>query len=279
MRLRRAIAIAAARRWAGPLGARALDDRKPVAVELFLRWAYRQELCKVECEGGPMSFASSSSAIARLGAYGTSIDESPVNQYGMAPIGRPGLEPHGDAVLAGNLVAELGAFEMEAPDDWTCLQDMPILCDHAAGMMQEGLRRSMTIVDDKPRLKTSAATLLYRHALLGDVPVWQADAPELKTISANGKERWFVKRIVDDGIGGTFEAEFDGYNRKAKRPYPGAYRKALWEPDPVEAVLARVDYAVWHAALGVLVDELNPVLQAHRLLPTGHPAEPWLLDL
>jgi hypothetical protein len=126
-------------------------------------------------------------------------------------------------------------------------------------------------------LRTAPSRLMFKQAIMNCAPVWQADRPEVKFVcGARGKPKSFVRRMITGPASETpFEVETDGGYEKAHRPYGDVYRKQYLDPDPVDAGVARGEYEIWIAALGVLVEELAGKLEAHEALRSARPWRPW----
>jgi hypothetical protein len=59
--------------------------------------------------------------------------------------------------------------------------------------------------------------------------------------------------------------------------YPeGAYCRLEWDPGPQRIAIERAEYAVWHAALEVLAQDLTGRLATIAVLPPSAPLHPWL---
>ncbi len=267
--LRRTAVVGVAQRWEGKtVGQVRSEPRKSIGIEAFLAWCYREELPKTPRLGnGPANYGPS----LRTDDY---VDHC--NVWGLVPDFGARSWPHPDAVRAGNLVMELGDFAVGMPEDWQPLADM-------VGMegIEEATMRAineLTVRDSAggTRLRVMPERLIVRHALLGGTPDWQAEMPAVKVVTrANGKPCWFRRVMVRQRTGDMIEAEVDGYDQRAKRPFPGAYRKTRLVPDPADAVLGRAEYEIWHAALAVLVEELRGQLEAYELEHCTRPARPW----
>lgn len=250
---------------------------KKMPIEDLLRWAYRDELPKEAGDrrvGGPMSYGSMFGRISEYSELLTLVD-APPNRWGVVPFAGTNVMPHPDAVAIGEAVQALDAWTLDLPDDWSPLSDMPDLGTLGAGAVGRAVERATVTGDDgrTRRLKTSPSFLLRRCAILAP-PDWHGETPEVKLEMSHGKPRWF-RRIVIQGDAGGYECEVDGYNARRKRPYDDAYQKSYLDPDPTDVAVARAEYEVWHAALELLVIELDGVLSEHVALATNHPARPW----
>jgi hypothetical protein len=251
-------------------------------IEALLRWAYRDELPK-EAAGsgiGPIGCASAWGGVERYGELMTLID-APENRWGVVPIG--GSEtPHPDAVRIGEAVLALDGYEVTLPDGWEPLADLRGLGPDGERLLDACVVRAwdrvtMLAADGRARvLREKISGLVRRCAILGRAPCWEADAPRVETVKGErGRERWFRRVVLTDMHGMPYEAEVDGYDHRAKRPYADAYRKHVLEPDPLDAAIGRAQYEVWVAALDLLAAELAGRLEAFEPLPANHPARPW----
>lgn len=250
---------------------------KQIAIDRLLCWAYREELPKSlpAVPLKPAGFGGPWGSITRAGELGDTVQEPDVrNRYGLCPDFSADREPKPDAIRVWEAVKAL-RLDPVFPDDWNPLSDMGDLgpLGHAAVIRGVGKLvivaasgESETIVDPQ--------YLLRKHAIMGDCPIWEADKPELKHVSAHGKEKWFRRTVITTEAG-SLEVEVDGFDRKRRRPFPDAYRKPYLDPDPVEFVVSRGEYAVWHAALCCLEEDLHGRLEEFDLLPLARQARPW----
>lgn len=255
---------------------------KTIGIEALLRWAYVDELPNGEVDRvGPAAPRAGWASMSLFGELLTRVAGTDVrNIYGLAPTGlaRP---PHPDAVTVFHAVSTLEGALFNVPAGWNPLDDMGDLGEDGAAAIRRGLDRLTTTVDGETRLRRPLVNLVLRHAICGGVPAWEFDAPEAKLLTANGKPCWF-RRIVEE-VPGAFgpvrmEVEVDGYDARRQRPFPGAYRKTVLTPDPAEAVAARAEYQLWHAALAHLATVLIMPLEEHDVLPPALPARPWAPD-
>lgn len=254
-------------------------------IEALLRWAYRDELPKDAAVSaiGAIGFTSAWGGIERYGELMTLID-APANRWGVVPIGGEPGAPHPDAVVIGEAVRALDDFELGLPEGWNPLGDLVAL-----GLGEEGDnllaatvgravdRATVLQADGRTRvLRSQLSALIRTCAILGRPPVWEADAPEVRTVKgANGQDRWFRREMRIDAEGLPYEAEIDGFDGKKRRPHPDAFRKRYLDPDPLEAAIGRAEYEVWHAALGVLVAELEGRLLDHVATGPARVIRPW----
>ncbi|MFN3686112.1 hypothetical protein [Salinarimonas sp.] len=254
-------------------------------IEALLRWAYRDELPKDAAVSviRAIGFTSAWGGIERYGELMTLID-APANRWGVVPIGGEPGAPHPDAVVIGEAVRALDDFELGLPEGWNPLGDLVAL-----GLGEEGDnllaatvgravdRATVLQADGRTRvLRSQLSALIRTCAILGRPPVWEADAPEVVTVKgANGRVRWFRRETRADADGRSYEVELDGFDQKRQRPHPDAYQKHVLDPDPFEAAVGRAEYEVWHAALGVLVAELDGRLVDHVACGPARAIRPW----
>lgn len=246
-------------------------------IEDLLRWAYRDELPKDDAPShiDMPGYGGAWGGIERYGELMTLVDE-PVNCWGVVPNFLAGGRPHPDAVAIGEAVMDLDAYTLDLPEDWSPLSDMPDLGALGEGAIGRAVDRATTLGADgrTRRLKTSPSFLIRRCAILAP-PDWHGETPEVKLVTgANGKARWFRRSVIVSDVG-PYECEVNGFNERRRRPYDDAYQKSYLDPDPMAVAVARAEYEVWHAALDLLVIELDGVLDAHQALATNHPARPW----
>lgn len=118
-----------------------------------------------------------------------------------------------------------------------------------------------SIVLEKPRdvllVRTiNVSALVTRHAFMGTRPDWPKGIPQPYQIPGRR--------------GPLISGECRGKNLYTA----GSYCFLRWAPSPVEIVLGRADYHVWHQALARLAASLN--LSEHRALPPDASPAPWL---
>ncbi len=247
---------------------------KTIGIEPLLKWAYCDELPKALPDGPGRSRMFSASAVqASLMELYTVID---ANRFGVVPDLSASGAPHPDAVAVHEAVCGLDAMELDLPDDWSPLADLGDLGPEGAAAVGRALM-ALTVLDaaGQRRLRQTPRRLIERHAILGGCPDTEGEKPERKVVKEFGKAKWF-RRVLVEIEGGSIESEVDGFDRKRRRPYPGAYQKHVLDPDPAPVAVARAEYEIWHAALGVLVEDLAGRLADHRVAATDRPQQPWL---
>lgn len=278
---------------------------KSMDIEALVRWAYRDELPRLPLQGPPAAgFRSGWEAISRSGELLAVVQEPDiVNAFGMFPeqVARLWREPHPDALAVYDAVEGLAALVLDLPEGWNPLADLGDLGADGQESIARGLDLLVTVemrdgrgqvvpsyggleagetVTARPVMRRSPACLVIRHALLGGCPAWEADVPERKVVMRpmGRSPAWFRKIVqVSDGAfaPSRYEIEVDGFDYKRRMPHPDAYQKTVLEPDPVDVVVARAEYELWHAALALLADALGPRLRDHALLPSSRAARPW----
>lgn len=256
---------------------------KTIGIEAFLTWAYRDELPKAEAGGSGdwhVPSAGGWDAVSRQGELmADMVSDGRVNSYGVVPLGAVyGGPPHPDALTLHAGISEIAAWELEVPDGWAPLAGLGLSADEAADAVRRAMPRvSVVGKDGRVRLRQKPAELLRRHAILGGAPDWEFDRPKSRFVLTQGRPAWFRMVPQEGAFGQLHMVEVDGYNKRAGRPYAGAYRKMILVPDPADAVPMRAEYEVWHSALCHLVDVLNAsgTLFDHVLEHTPRPARPW----
>lgn len=256
---------------------------RTIGIEAFLAWAYREELPKAEAGAGGLGMAAFGAggwdAVSRQGELmAETVSDGRVNGYGVLPmIGWEGAPPHADALALHRHVAELGKLELDLPDGWSPLQGLGLSPEEERDAIARALPRIATEQGERWRLRFKPAELVRRYAILGGCPPWEAQVPKARYVELHGKPLWFRTIMVEGAFGRLYEREVDGFNPRSRRPYPGAYRKTVLDPDPAGAVVERAEYEVWHSALALLVEELNGSgeLVAHRISSLQRPARPW----
>lgn len=258
---------------------------KTMDIEALLRWAFVDELPK-EASSSTLTgigYVSAWGGIERYGELLTMID-APANRWGVVPSGA-GSDPHPDAVAIGDAVRRLDDIEVAPPEGWDPLCDLatPDLGAQGLAMLRAcaaGAYERITTLDADGRTRVvrfGLFDLVRRCAILGRPPAWEADAPRVVSIKGDrGRERWFRRATLTGADGIPYEVELDGYDARRKRPHPDAYRKFRLEPDPLDAAVARAEYEVWHAALALLVVDLDGRLADHRATGPARAERPWM---
>jgi hypothetical protein len=254
-----------------------------VDIETLLRWTFRDQLPKEQGGGGialPMGFARPWKPIDNYGELLTLVDE-PSNRWGVVPDPTAGGAPHPDAILVAEAVRGLDACEIDLPEGWNPIADLGDLGRLGAAALARGLAMATSLDrDGRRRLKETPAHLIFRHAILGGCPDWRARPPVVAARrAANGRDLWFMRRVIplagqnDEPI--AYEVEVDGWCAKKHRPHDLAYRKYVLDPDPTEAIAARIEYEIWRAALVGLVETLAPRLTTRAVVMSARPPRPW----
>lgn len=269
---------------------------KTIGIEAFLSWAYRDELPKEQAPAIAMAKAVTRPTTISSDAYGSGWDG--VSRQGelmadMVSDGRPngygviamdawyGEPTHPDALAAHEAVSKLSKVTLNVPEGWAPLGGLGLTEDEAEDALRRALPRVATMEGEGDdviwRLRFKPAELVRRFAILGGAPDWSAEVPKRRLATVCGKPAWFRMVEFTSHLGRPERREVDGFNKRSQRPYPGAYRKTVLEPDPMLAAVERAEYEVWHAALCLLVEMLNEpgALTAHRLAPPLAPMRPW----
>ena len=268
---------------------------KRMTIEAAVAWAVRDELPKVGSDmlgrwvraSAPNGVTSPALAAHAAGSLGASVDAR-TNCYGVVPdfgaLGR--LEPHPAALALGEAMLALDAVQPSGFEDWDAFEDLAGLASDAitAPLLEQAARAARGRAGAMARMTRSLSSLVVKCAVLGAPTGWACGHVTTRLVSAdNGMPLWFrmVKRPAqwnDDGeVTAWTEVEVDGYNDKAKRPYPEAYRKHMLTPDPMGVVTARAEWQLWRAALDVLAEDMQA--QADELAGVGVEITPCLLPL
>jgi hypothetical protein len=258
---------------------------RTIGIEAFLAWAYREELPKAEAPGTGAALTSALfgdggwDAVSRQGELmAETVSDGRVNSYGVVPLSAwYGAPPHDDAYTLHRHVGALAAMDLDLPDDWSPLQGLGLSPAEERDAIARAMPRIMIERGDRRRLRFKPVELVRRYAILGGCPPWEAQVPKARYVELHGKPLWFRTIMVEGAFGKLYEREVDGFNPRSRRPYPGAYRKTVLDPDPAGAVIERAEYEVWHAALALLTQDLNGSgeLIAHRISSSPRPARPW----
>lgn len=255
---------------------------KTVAIDELLSWAFVHELPKGGGVDGldnvnsawRMLQASSWGKITSWAELMTFID-MPARDHDNFLIEQGA--PHDDALAAGAAVADLVHCEIVIPEGWEPLADWPRHDQRMGDLIRSATARALErfILRPPGRRAAHLVSLVVGTAVLGREPRWEAPVPAIRMIEKAGKPAWFMARKVRDVFGRVNDIEVDGYNRKAGRPYRGAYRKYEFSDDPVGDIMARLDRELWVAALRHVHARVANQLVAHRLSNLEMPARPW----
>lgn len=220
--------------------------RKPIDIEHFLRWAYREELPKKDLsrDMSPMF------AFADLGGR-VDVSHEPGFPAAMG-------EAHGDALKVRDAVERLPEVSITwqehrkhiLPDLWRWVEaDDPIIS----------------------RMQFSPQNILTFYARLGTRPAWDMGSTKvLRVNAANGKPR--VQYIDQNGEVMFGLTPGGRYGNLAHCPL-------RLDPDARDVARARAEYWVWHAALV----EVKTIMEGWNLIeyaPTMPVAaqRPWVYD-
>lgn len=274
---------------------------KQVEISNLVRWAYRDELPKAHPLGygrTALGIGFKTGSIWQMGKLGVKVQETTINRFGLAPDLTSTSEPHPDAAAVWRAVQQLTDLSLTLPEDWQPLSDMPGVEEAVPEAVRAAVERLSYPVDgdvavasyeragglhrailsrpsDERMLREPVSRLVAKYAVLGGHPDWEAEPSVRRWMTnENGTKKYFRKEIVTTESG-IITVEVDGMDHKKRRPYPDAYLKHFWDPDPSEAVESRALYEIWHAALCFLVDELNGAMQDHIAVPPMLSARPW----
>jgi len=241
--------------------------KQAIGIEKLLAWTYREELPKAGAARSlsGVGIGRAHRAVEKYGRYLSLIDCDGENRFGVVSDLMAMEEPHPDAVRVYEAVLALEGVEIDMPEGWNPLSDMAAIGDELPAILGKAMAGL---------IRTNCALLVRRHAIMGGAPAWEAEMPVRRVVTQQGVPLWF-RRITVETSAGPVETEVNGFDRKGRRPMPGAYRKTYLDPDPTEAAIGRAEYEAWHAALAHLVGVLAGTLDAYELLPTERPARPW----
>lgn len=254
---------------------------KTVTIDELLIWAFVHELPK---GGGADGLDNIHSAWRQLEAssWGKVLGFAELMTLVDRDRAEPGMwieqgAPHEDALEVGKAVADLARFDVSFPEGWNPVADW----QDFDGLTADATARASERLMLRPARSRSAgiASLVISSAVLGRAPDYSAPEPESVVFRRRGQEpAWFVQRPSVDAFGREYLVEVDGFNRRSRRPYPGAYRKFVLTPDPTADILGRIDYQIWVAALAKLESALIDRLVSHKLTFSTRSATPWLED-
>lgn len=232
-------------------------------IEALLSWAFLEELPKAP----PLS---DSEAVWRRLEQNGSLGGIDIDRGSL--LRTPDGDAHPDAVLIGRAVTALGKVSIERDIDIIAgeLRALVSFNDFAprAGIAVTGRATEAGYYDadampppirrrDVLALSTiNVSALVVQHAILGTRPEWKEGQPR--------------PRSVPGRRGPAIVGEC-----RAKNYYTtGTYCPIEWSPSPVQIVLGRADYHLWHRALVSLVATL--ALTDHEALPPEASPTPWI---
>lgn len=236
----------------------------------MLRWAYLDELSKRQT-------SAAEGIWDRLAQYGSlggiNPDESHFAGGGAQRYAQFGL-PHADAEEIERAVAALGRISIEQDFDiivgelraLVSVNDLaPRPRGHVEGRTagagyydKEGMPPQLRPRDVLLVSTINVSVLVITHAIMGTRPRWKSGMPRPYQIPGRR--------------GPLLVGECRGKNLYSA----GSYCPLRWAPSPVEIVLGRADYHLWHRALRSLAQTLN--LTQHEALPPAAPGAPWLAE-
>lgn len=257
--------------------------KKQIGIEKLLTWTYRDELPKEQTSIGsflrPEGFSQPWGAVTKTGILGQSVDEPDVrNRFGLVPDFTSQTEPHPDALDVWSAVQALDTSHIvRIPDDWNPIAEFGDLGPLGRAAVVRGIRKA-TVTDAKgnQHLRRQLSEFVQHFVIMGGAPQWTFPKPELKLVSNRyGTPKCFIREVINvDGQNIEVETE-NGFDKKKQGRKPGAYTKPFLDPDPISAVIARVEYVVWYDVLGWLVDHLSGRLLDHEPVSSQMPGEPW----
>lgn len=236
-----------------------------VDIEKLLQWAYLDELPKRQ-------ISSAEGVWDGIREYG---------QRGGIDIGAGGAQryphfgaPHPDAETIEKAVGALGQASIE--DDYDVIVgELAALVTVNDFKSRKAVRPQGRVTEagyyDKDAMppafaprdvlifkSINVAALVTHHAVMRSRPDWTSVDPRPFPVPAL------------HGRGNRIVGECRGRNHYST----GSYCPLRWSPSPIDVVLGRADYHLWHAALAKLAQTL--ALAEHQALPPAASAVPWL---
>jgi hypothetical protein len=252
------------------------QQRKEADVESLLQWTFLDELPKRQTSAAEGIW----DRLAQNGSLG-GVNPDPGGSGNAQRYAQFGL-PHCDAELIEIAVGQLG----RAPFDWEAHFDL-VAADLAALVTVNDIRARLRPPPEDPwsavqvrpapdgrgissKVKrhgprdvlmvntVNLAALVTTHAVKRSRPDWRTEQMRCVPTLA---ERSALSKIIG--------------KCKGKNLYTtGSYCPLRWEPSPVDVVLARSDYLMWHQALVALSESLK--LTQHIALPPAANRAPWV---
>jgi hypothetical protein len=248
---------------------------RQMTIEDAIRWAYREELPK---SPRPMAGYALPAMPSSPGAVVDMVAETwalPDNAFGVVADPGATCEPHADAVAIHEAVTALDEVRAVMPPEWSAAGDVDL---HGLdSVVQSRVIESLTVLEaDGGRTLRMQPSMIVRTVAILGLPDMIVDAPELKVErGANGKPKWFRRVSAIDALGFPYEVEVDGFDQKARRPFPDAYQRRFLDPDPVPSLVNRARGELWRAAMDLLFEDLSGTLSSIVLLPCAWPERPW----
>ncbi len=235
---------------ANGIGAKKLYD-----IEDALGWAVIELLRHEREANGRFVGASTMSPMFRLLLVGRGGRGS-----GYVPMGGP---PHRDALTIEAAILGLRRFTaVEIAGRCGLVDEIGLEVDEL-GAVRHALS---TIVE-----------LVVIHAKTGRRPPAGLEQPEPKpSYAPNGRPRVLIRTVIEDMGGMPYETEVASPATRGGSYRDGSFCPLVYEPDPQTIVAERAEYAVWHAALRILAEELRGKLDSISILPPSAPERPWL---
>jgi len=251
---------------------------KKVTIKALLEWAFNEELCKAQTEGGSGAYAGSGfwSGFAELGT----LVDAPVNGFGVVPDFSATGEPHPDAVAVAEAVKRLPAgWQMPERPDLADVWAARLTPESASPLWLPGREAAIREVVDALRERpVNQQALVIRCAVRKRAPEWSAEPPQTRARQIAGRDAWWMREDVADGMGGVSVVWSDGWDAKAHKPKVGAVQRIEATPETRMEMAERLDWLVWVAGLGHVHSLLtcSQALNDHVLEPFRMPSRmPW----
>jgi hypothetical protein len=238
--------------------------KKQVEIEKLLQWAYLDELPKRQISSAEGIW----DGIAEWGQRGgIDVGQGAAQRYPHFGLPHPDAEAIEVAVGALGLVGIENGFDVIVGELASLVSINDLKPRRAirveghttkAGYYDEDTAPPAFAPRDVILVRSiNAAALVTMHAVMRTRPDWTSAEPRPHAIpAAHGRGVKIVGRC------------------RAKNLYTeGSYCPLRWLPSPIDVVLGRADYHVWHQSLVRLSQTL--VLAAHEALPPAASAAPW----
>lgn len=227
-------------------------ERKTLDIETALQWTMRDEMPK----GQPVE-ASVWETVISYSRLGTRVD---VSHGGGGGLGFVDGEPHPDAVLIAKSVGGLPS-------------GMSLSLDECEALVGHYARLDRAAVSAVARAAFNPVELIIANAGNRSRPAWDIGMPRVRVLRhSNNNTIVFGDDPQDGGIRRLVPSQNGSY-RFADRPR--AFLQYC-EPSVGELIEARVEYTIWHRALGMIVAVIAGKLADHDVTGPKAPAAPWL---
>lgn len=255
-------------------GAATAAGRRKVDIEQLLQWAFLDELPKRHLNATGETGERFWRRMEQYGSLGgVDIDEPLASVQRYAYVG----EPHDDAKAIEKAVGAFGS----AAVDWESHHDL--IVGELAGLINVNDLRPLplpTMAPDRGR-----ATVAGHYDRDGGAPLRDERRRTLLIASTNrtalvqkhavfrSRPEWRHEDLTVEGVAAGRGFALVGECRGKNLYTEGSYCPLRYTPSPLQIVLDRADYLLWHQALTTLAETLE--LSEHEAIKPAASAAPW----